>query len=185
VRKQGLEHIPDTGPAILAVNHVSFVDALIVGGCVRRPVRFVMYYRIFQIPVLNFIFRTARAIPIAGAREDAELYKQAFVDMQQALKDGDLLCIFPEGGITHDGEMQDFRPGILRVLESQPVPVIPVALQGLWGSLFSRKGGRAFFKLPRRLFARIGLVVGAPLPATEVTTDSLRARVESLRGERR
>jgi len=185
VRKQDLEHIPDTGPAILAVNHVSFVDALIVGGCVRRPVRFVMYYKIFQIPVLNFIFRTARAIPIAGAKEDADLYKQAFVDMRKALEEGDLLCIFPEGGITRDGEMQDFRPGILRVLESQPVPVIPVALQGLWGSLFSRKGGRAFFKLPRRMFARIGLVVGAPIPAAEVTTDSLRAQVESLRGERR
>ncbi|MEE9322309.1 MAG: MFS transporter [Granulosicoccus sp.] len=185
VRKQGLENIPDKGPAILAVNHVSFVDALVVGGCVRRPVRFVMYYKIFQMPILNFIFRTAKAIPIAGAREDVEMYKQAFIDMQKALEGGDLLCIFPEGGITRDGEMQDFRPGILRVLESQPVPVIPIALQGLWGSLFSRKGGRAFLKLPRRLFARIGLVVGAPLPAAEVTTDSLRARVESLRGERR
>jgi len=83
VRPTGLEKLPETGAAILAPNHVSFVDALILGGTVRRPVRFVMYHRIYNLPVLNFVFRTARAIPIAGRREDSELYERAFEQMRR------------------------------------------------------------------------------------------------------
>lgn len=182
VRPRGLEHIPERGPAILAPNHVSFVDALILAGTIRRPVRFVMYHGIFKIPVLNFIFRTARAIPIAGRREDPELYERAFAEMRAALDAGELLCLFPEGKLTADGEVGEFRPGILALLTTHPVAVYPVALQGLWKSLFSRRGGRAFAKLPRRLFARIGLVVGSPLAAEGLTTEGLRQRVAELRG---
>ena len=185
VRKQGMENIPDTGALIVVANHVSFVDALILGGCIRRPVRFVMYYKIYNLPIMNFIFRTAKAIPIAGRREDPALYEAAFTQMNEALGAGDVLCIFPEGQITADGEMNEFRPGILRVLEQSPVPVVPVALQGLWGSLFSRKGGPAFFKMPRRVFARIGLNVGSALPAETVTLEALHEQVHSLRGSRR
>ena len=185
VRKQGMENIPERGALIVVANHVSFVDALILGGCIRRPVRFVMYYKIYNLPVMNFIFRTAKAIPIAGRSEDPALYEAAFAQMDAALEAGDVLCIFPEGQITADGEMNEFRPGILRVLEHSPVPVVPVALQGLWGSLFSRKGGPAFFKMPRRVFARIGLNVGSALPAEAVTLDALHERVHSLRGSRR
>jgi 1-acyl-sn-glycerol-3-phosphate acyltransferase len=185
VRKQGMDNIPETGAVIVAANHVSFVDALILAGCIKRPIRFVMYYKIFKIPVLNFIFRTARAIPIAGQREDKAMYDQAFKDMQQALEDGDLLCIFPEGELTRDGEMNPFKPGIIRVLDAKPVPVIPIALQGLWGSLFSRKGGPAFFKLPRRVFARIGLNVGTPKAPDTVELADLQDSVRQLRGERR
>ena len=184
VRKKGMENIPDSGPAIVVANHVSFIDALILGGCIRRPVRFVMYYKIFKLPVMNFVFRTAKAIPIAGQREDKAMYDKAFVDMKAALADGDLLCIFPEGEITRDGQMNPFKPGILRVLESQPVDVVPIALQGLWGSLFSRKGGRAFLKMPRRLFARLGMIVGEPIPAAEVTLETLHSTVADLRGDR-
>ncbi len=185
VRKQGMENIPDTGALIVVANHVSFVDALILGGCIRRPVRFVMYYKIYNLPIMNFIFRTAKAIPIAGRSEDPALYEAAFTQMNEALSAGDVLCIFPEGQITADGEMNEFRPGILRVLEQSPVPVVPVALQGLWGSLFSRKGGPAFFKMPRRVFARIGLNVGSALPAETVTLETLHEQVHSLRGCRR
>ncbi|MGQ7846563.1 MFS transporter [Granulosicoccus sp. 3-233] len=185
VRKQGLDNIPDSGAAIVVANHVSFVDALILGGCIRRPVRFVMYYRIYNLPIMNFIFRTARAIPIAGRGEDPALYEAAFEQMNEALEAGDVLCIFPEGQITADGEMNEFRPGILRVLQQCPVPVVPVALQGLWGSLFSRKNGPAFFKRPRRLFARIGLNAGRPLAAEAVTLEELWEHVHNLRGSRR
>ena len=164
VSKTGLEKIPDEGAVILASNHISFVDPLIIGGCVRRPVRFVMYYKIYRIPVLNFVFRTARAIPIAGQKEDKEMFDRAFREMEQAVENGDVLCIFPEGQISHTGEFSPFRPGIERLLQSRPAPVIPVALQGLWGSMFSRKGGPALRKLPRKLFARIGLVLGDPIP---------------------
>ncbi len=183
VRETGMENIPKEGAAIVVANHVSFVDALILGGSIKRPVRFVMYHKIYKLPVLNFIFRTARAIPIAGQREDKNLYEKAFKQMDEALEAGDLLCIFPEGEITRDGEMNLFKPGILRVLEGRPVPVIPIALQGLWGSLYSKKGGAAFFKLPRRLFARIGVNVGVPIQAEAIELDALHGAVQQLRGD--
>lgn len=182
VRPKGLEHIPETGPAILAPNHVSFVDALVIAGTVRRPIRFVMYQGVFKIPVLNFVFRTARAIPIASRRENEALYENAFAEMRAALDAGELLCLFPEGKLTADGEIDAFKPGILAVLKSHPVPVVPIALQGLWPSLFSRRGGRAFFKLPRRLFARVGVIVGEALPAEGLTLERLRSTVIALRG---
>lgn len=185
VRPSGLEKLPESGPAILAPNHVSFIDALIIAGTVRRPVRFVMYYKIFNIPVLSFIFRTARAIPIAGRREDEAMYAQAFVQMREALDAGELLCVFPEGQLTRDGEIGEFRPGILQVLKTHPVPVYPIALQGLWKSLFSRRGGRAFFKWPRRLFARIGVVIGDALEVAGLGTVELREHVVRLRGNER
>lgn len=184
VDKRGLANIPEQGAAIITPNHVSFVDALILSGCIKRPVRFVMYYKIFQIPILNFIFRTAGAIPIAGQKEDKALYEQAFEKMDAALQAGELLCIFPEGQITHDGQLNQFRPGIIRLLEKTPVPVIPIALQGLWGSLFSRKGGPAFFKLPRRLFARITVNVGESISPQGLKLTALRERVAQLRGDR-
>ncbi len=185
VRNKGLENIPEKGAAILAPNHVSFVDAMLVGGSSRRPIRFVMYHKIYKLPIMHFIFKTARAIPIAGRKEDEAMYNRAFEQMHEAIRNEELLCIFPEGQITHDGEMNDFRPGIMQLIEKTPAPVIPVGLQGLWGSLFSRKGGRALLKMPRRLFARIGLVVGEPIPAAEVSLEGLQSAVENLRGERR
>jgi len=183
VNNIGLDNIPEKGAAILACNHVSFVDALLVGGSCRRPVRFVMYYKIFRLPVMNFIFRTAGAIPIASRKEDEAMYHSAFEKMHEVIRNEEILCIFPEGQITHDGEMNEFKPGIIRVLEKTPAPVIPIALQGLWGSLFSRKDGPAMKKRPKRLFAKIGLVVGKPIPAADVTLDGLQNSVEKLRGQ--
>ncbi|MGH8518887.1 MAG: MFS transporter, partial [Panacagrimonas sp.] len=142
IRTQGLENVPETGGAIVTPNHVSFVDALIIGGTVRRPIRFVMYHKIFRIPVLNFIFRTARAIPIAPAREDAALLQKAFVEIERALRDGELVGIFPEGALTPDGEIQQFKPGIEKMLETTPVPVIPLAVRGLWLSMWSRRDSK-------------------------------------------
>lgn len=185
VRNVGMENIPEEGAAILACNHVSFIDALLVGGSSRRPVRFVMYYKIYNLPIINFIFRTAKAIPIAGRKEDEAMYHGAFERMQEVINNGELLCIFPEGQITHDGEMNPFKPGIIQLIEKTPAPVIPIALQGLWGSLFSRKDGPALQKMPRRVFANIGLVVGKPIAAENVTLSALQEQVESLRGERR
>ncbi len=183
VNNVGLANIPEKGAAILACNHVSFVDALLVGGSCRRPVRFVMYYKIFQLPILNFIFRTAGAIPIAGRKENEAMYLSAFEKMHEVIRNEELLCIFPEGQITHDGKMNEFKPGIMQVLEKTPAPVIPIALQGLWGSLFSRKDGPAMKKMPKRLFAKIGLVVGQPIAAEDVTLSGLQNSVEKLRGQ--
>ena len=181
VEARGLQVIPDEGAAVVVCNHVSFVDALLLAGAVRRPMRFVMYYKIYNLPVLNFIFRTAGAVPIAARHEDERIYAQAFERISQYLQCGELVCIFPEGKLTSDGQINTFRGGIERILEENPVPVIPVALQGLWGSFFSRAPQRGLF---RRLWSRIGLVAGQPLPASEASCARLQAEVQALRGER-
>jgi 1-acyl-sn-glycerol-3-phosphate acyltransferase len=183
VQKEGLEQIPEQGPAVLVCNHVSFVDALVIGGCVRRPVRFVMDHRIYRLPLLNFVFRIARTIPIAPAREDPEMLERAFNQIGDALDEGDLVCIFPEGHITGTGELQPFRPGIERIIERNPVPVIPMALRGLWGTFFSRKGGGAMRRFPTHLWSKITLAVGAPLTPSAVTASGLQDIVLALRGD--
>jgi 1-acyl-sn-glycerol-3-phosphate acyltransferase len=183
VRDRGLEHLPDEGAAVLVANHVSFVDALVIAATCRRPVRFVMDHTIFKIPVLNFVFRTGRAIPIAGRKEDPAMMERAFDAVAQALADGDLVCIFPEGRITTTGDMNPFRPGIERVVERTPVPVIPMALRGLWGSFFSRKDGPAMRHPFRRFWSRIEVVCGEAVPAESVTAASLEAQVSALRGD--
>jgi hypothetical protein len=185
IRAAGLDNIPRDGPAVLTCNHVSFADALVVGGTIRRPIRFVMYYRIFEIPVLKFLFNTAKAIPIASAREDEALLEQAFDRIDAELEAGNLVCIFPEGAITRDGEIQGFRPGIERVIERRAVPVIPVALGGLWGSWFSHRSNGVLRRLPGRLFRRVNLRVGAPVPPGEATAAGLELLTRMLRGDNR
>ena len=186
IDRTDLDKIPDEGPAILVCNHVSFVDALVLAGCIRRPIRFVMYYRIFQLPLLSFVFKTANTIPIAGAKEDQEMMDSAFNKISAALQNGELVCIFPEGKITDDGEINEFKSGVMWALERDQVPVIPLALRGLWGSFFSRAHGNAMSRLfPRGMLSRLELVAGDPVEADAVTPALLQQNVEQLRGERR
>jgi len=183
LRTAGAEHIPEAGAAVLVANHVSFVDAVVIMGASPRPIRFVMDYRIFRIPVLSFIFRHCGAIPIASAKEDPAMMEKAFAEVAIALNNGELVAIFPEGGITPDGELQTFRSGITRILAANPVPVVPLALSGLWGSFFSRVDGTAMKRPFRRgLLSRIELRVAEPLAASSVTPESLHAAVLALRG---
>ena len=185
VDKVGLANIPEEGPCVLVCNHVSYVDAVVIAACVPRPVRFVMDHRIFVTPVLGFIFRTMRTIPIASAKEDAALKERAFAQVREALANGEVVGIFPEGRLTDSGELKPFRPGIERIVAESPVPVVPLALQGLWGSFFSRfSQGRAMRNL-RGIFSRIALVVGTPIAPERVGNDSLYATVLALRGDRR
>jgi 1-acyl-sn-glycerol-3-phosphate acyltransferase len=184
VTVKGIDNIPDEGPVIIASNHVSFADPLIVGGIIRRPVNFVMYYKIYRIPVLNFIFRTGKAIPIASRAENPEILEQAYRSMHQVLDSSDVLGIFPEGGITSDGNIQPFKAGIDKIIGEKPVPVVPVALCNLWGSLFSRRD--PFLKRrPYKFWANIELRIGAPIPPQEVTAARLQEAVEKLRGDDR
>jgi 1-acyl-sn-glycerol-3-phosphate acyltransferase len=182
--KTGVEHIPEHGPAVIVCNHVSFVDALVIAAACPRPIRFVMDHRIFRTPILSFVFRTGRAIPIAPAREDRRLTERAFEEVARALAAGDLVAIFPEGRITDTGEMYPFKSGIRRILQSSPVPVVPMALRGLWGSFFSRVEGPAM-RNPARLrpLRRIALVVGTPLPAQDASPERLQLHVGTLRGD--
>ncbi|HXV10552.1 MAG TPA: MFS transporter [Burkholderiales bacterium] len=184
LEKSGLENIPEEGPALLVCNHVSYVDALIVAAACRRPIRFVMDHRIFRIPLLNFVFRTGGAIPIASAKEDPALLERAFDEIARGLERGDLIGIFPEGRITDTGELYPFRPGLMRALERTPVPVVPMALRGLWGSFFSREGGPAMTRPFRRgIFSRIALAVGHAVLPQLVTPERLQADVLALRGD--
>jgi len=184
VRADGLQHIPEEGPALLVCNHVSYVDPLLLMANLRRPARFVMYYRIFNVPLLRFLFRTAKAIPIAGQKEDPAVLQQAYDAIDAALADGELVCIFPEGALTRDGTIAPFRPGLEKILARRPVPVLPMALRGLWGSMWSRRDSALHrARLPRRFRARVELVVDAPLPPERVSAAALEARVRELRGE--
>ncbi len=184
VRKQGTERIPAEGAALIVSNHVSFVDALVLMAMSPRPIRFVMDHRIFRVPVLSWLFRQVKAIPIASAKEDPQMMAQAFDEVSAALRDGQLVCIFPEGRISDDGELKLFRTGVTRILERDPVPVVPVALQGLWGSFFSRIGGAAMTHPFRRgLFSHIGVSVGLPVVPADAAPEVLQGLVATLRGD--
>jgi len=185
VKVEGSEQIPDEGPCLLVCNHVSFVDAVVVGAFVRRPVRFVMDHRIFKVPLLSWFFRTVKAIPIAPMHEDPEMLKRAYDTIAAALAEGEVVCIFPEGKITATGEMNPFKDGMRRITERTPVPVVPMALRGLWGSFFSRKGGAAMSRPFRRGFLnKLELCIGTPVPAHAVSPEAMQAAVLALRGER-
>jgi 1-acyl-sn-glycerol-3-phosphate acyltransferase len=178
------ERIPEQGAAVLVCNHVSYVDAIVIMAASPRPIRFVMDHRIFKIPLLSWIFRTAKAIPIASAKEDPWLMEKAFVDIAQALHEGELVCIFPEGKLTSTGEMNEFKGGISKIVERTPVPVIPMALRGLWGSMLTRSPGNPFERSFRRgPFSQLSLVVGQPLAAAAATPEALHDRVRALRGD--
>ena len=186
LRVKNMEAIPETGPAVLACNHVSFVDALIIMAACRRPIRFIMDHTIFKMPIMSFVFRTGGAIPVASKREDPALREAAFDEVARALEQGDLIGIFPEGQITHDGEVGEFRPGIERMVQRNPVPVVPMALRGLYGSFFSRMGGAAMSKPGRlltRFWSEVELVAAEPVPADAVRAADLRDTVIRLRGK--
>jgi 1-acyl-sn-glycerol-3-phosphate acyltransferase len=179
--KRGLKNIPESGPAVVICNHVSFVDALIIAAASRRPIRFVMDHRIFRWPIFSFVFKATRAIPIAPEKEDAALKKKAFDDVAEALAAGEVVGIFPEGRITATGEMSPFRPGITQIISRSPVPVIPMGLSGLWGSIFSRMHGSALSKpWKARPFRKIALVVGVQVLPEKVTLQGLQAEVVNL-----
>ncbi len=184
--KDGLENIPEEGAAVLVCNHVSFVDAVVIAAGIHRPIRFVMDHHIFTTPVLSYIFRTMNAIPIASGRTHPEVLDKAFDAVSESLRRGELVLIFPEGRLTTDGNMNEFRPGIEKILGRDPVPVVPMALQGLWGSFFSRHAGRAMSRPKLRLKPRlIRLNVGAPVDGATATAADLEERVAALRGDRR
>ena len=182
----GLEKIPTSGPAVVVCNHVSYIDPVILTGSIRRPMRFVMYYKHFPDSAAKFTSsKHMRAIPIAGKMEDEQLMNAAFERVDEELAAGNVVCIFPEGGITRDGEIQRFRPGIEKIIARRAVPVVPVALGRLWGSWFSRRKGGGVRTVPGRLFQKVNVRIGDPVPASEVTAARLELLVRTLRGDER
>ncbi len=187
IRTIGAEHIPADGPALLVCNHVSFVDAIVILGQSPRPIRFVMDLAVFRAPVLGWLFRSIGAIGIVSQKSDPEVFAKANALIDGAFADGELVCIFPEGRITDTGELYPFKSGAMRIAERNHVPVIPLALRGLWGSWTSRASGRAFTALPRPLrkgiSSRLELVVGSPIASSALTAETIRLAVAGLRGE--
>ncbi|MGE8321151.1 MAG: 1-acyl-sn-glycerol-3-phosphate acyltransferase, partial [Comamonas sp.] len=190
-RMQGAERIPATGAAVLVCNHVSFVDPVLMMAASPRPIRFVMDHRIFKTPVLGWLFRLAKAIPIAPQSEDPAVYEAAFATAAQVLREGDLLAIFPEGAITRDGQLAPFKGGIMKILEQAradglDVPVVPMALANLWGSYFSRIEPEGAMTRPfrRGWFNRVELRVAPAVAAAAVSPGQLQQQVEALLASR-
>lgn len=180
VSHKGLENIPEEGPAVLVCNHVSYVDALLIAGTYQRPIRFVMDKAIAQMPGLKTFFKYAKTIPICSPKADADMYETAFQRIKAELEAGELVCIFPEGKLTKDGDVDEFKKGIERIISETPVPVVPMALQGLWGSFFSHKDGHALTTKPKRFWSKVSLTAGAAVTLDSVTADGLRDKVLGL-----
>ncbi|MFM8454939.1 MAG: MFS transporter [Gammaproteobacteria bacterium] len=181
IKRHNLQHIPETGPAVIACNHVSFVDAVIIMAVSPRPIRFVMDYQIFKNPILNFIFKSAKAIPIAGERKNNDIKIQAFHSIEKALNHGELIGIFPEGAITRDGNLGAFKRGIELIIQKSPVPVIPMALKGLWGSFFSRKNGKAMSRWPRKIFGYpVEALIAQPILPQNFQLKALETEISKL-----
>ena len=180
VQDKGLENIPDTGPAVLVCNHVSYVDALLIGGTYHRPIRFVMDRSIAEMKGLKTFFKIAKTIPICSPKANIDVYENAFKRIKEELDSGEVICIFPEGKLTTDGEIDTFKSGIERILKDSPVPVVPMALNGLWGSFFSHKDGHALTTKPRRFWSRVTLTASALQSADSVTAASLERDVKQL-----
>ena len=184
LKLSGAERIPTEGAALLICNHVSFIDAVLLMGVSPRPVRFMMDHRIFATPLLGWMFRLAKAIPIAPQKDDPATYERAFAAAAQVLREGEILALFPEGGITRDGTLQAFKGGVLKILAADPVPVLPMALRNLWGSYFSRIDGRGMARPFRRgAWSRVEVVMGEPMSAAtaqQLGLEGLRARVAAL-----
>ena len=183
LRVEGLKNLPEQGACLMVCNHVSYVDGLVIAAACSRPVRFVMEASIFDNPLLRPIFRGMKAIPVATRAEDPAVREAAFAAVADCLRSGEIVCIFPEGRLTSDGSVGEFRPGLLKILAETPVPVVPCALSNLWGSMFSRRAQGLKRCLPRRFWARIGFAAGAPVPPQSATPELLRTRVLELRSK--
>ncbi|MBI1319873.1 MAG: MFS transporter [Candidatus Hydrogenedens sp.] len=181
VRVEGHEKIPTEGAALMVSNHVTFIDWLVIAGACRRPVRLVMHYSFMKYPLFNRLCRRNGIIPIASAKEDPQVLEAAMNEIDAQLAAGNVVCIFPEGRLSVTGDMQDFKPGVERILARRPVPVIPVGLCGLWGSVFSRQKGNALGRALRHLRGRVQVVIGDPIPDPSVKAEALHARVSELR----
>ncbi|MGF6445259.1 MFS transporter [Paraburkholderia youngii] len=186
IRLVHAERIPERGAAVLVCNHVSFVDAIVIMAESPRPIRFVMDHQIFRSPFVGWLFRHAKAIPIAPAHQDAALLSRAYDLCARALADGELVCIFPEGKLTRTGELNPFRHGVAEIVRRTPAPVIPMALRGLWGSVFSRAVD-AHWPRPLRkgVMSRLSLAVGEPIDPALATPETLQQIVTELRGARK
>jgi acyl-[acyl-carrier-protein]-phospholipid O-acyltransferase/long-chain-fatty-acid--[acyl-carrier-protein] ligase len=175
---QGRENLPADGPALLVSNHVSWIDAALIQAAQKRRIRFLVWAPFLGIPFLRLVLRGVKAIPIdgtAGPRAIVHALRQA----GEALANGEVVCIFAEGGITRTGFLLPFQRGLEHIVKHTPAPIIPVCLDHVWGSIFSYQNKRFFWKWPKRLPFRVYLRFGKPLPATS-TAFEVRQAIQKL-----
>ncbi|WGK80569.1 MFS transporter [Vibrio aestuarianus] len=181
VNHKNLHHLPEKGGALIVCNHVSYMDALLLSGVCPRLIRFVMEEDYANLPPLRRFLKRAGVIPISASNRSS--IRRAFSEVEQALAEGHIVCIFPEGQLTADGEIHDFMRGMDIILKRSPVPVIPMALKGLWGSYFSRVKGQACRGLPTRFWSRLEIEAGEPVAPLQATTQVMQEKVIQLRGD--
>ena len=183
LEKKNVDRIPDEGGALLICNHVSFADTLVIAAASRRPIRFVIDRHYFDKPILSFALKAGLAIAMDAENEDAGQAEETLDKISATLVAGELVAIFPEGRISEDGELRPFGPWINRILERNPVPIVPLAVSGLWGSVFSRRDGAVLKRLTKlRPFRSISIAAGEPVSASSATPESLMITVLALRG---
>jgi 1-acyl-sn-glycerol-3-phosphate acyltransferase len=185
VRSENLEKIPAQGGVLLLCNHVSYVDWAILGPLVSRPVHFIVYFGFtkggfLKGVLMNAFVKFGKGIPIASVKENPEILQKALENAASELRRGNVVCIFPEGTLTWDGKLGVFRSGYEKILELAPVPVVPLALVGFWGSWFSRHGGIAILKRPRRFRSMITLKAGDPLNPESANVENVKKEIEKL-----
>ncbi len=183
IQYKGMENIPEKGGVLLVCNHVTYMDALLLAGACPRPIRFLMDETIYNMPIINKFCKTCKVIPVkAGNRRSVQ---EAFNEVARYLDEGDVVCLFPEGQLTYDGEIAPFMRGVDLILRRNPVPVVPMALQGLWGSVLSRKGGKAFHRFPEKVWRKVGISASTPIQGNESNGELLREEVMALRGDQK
>ena len=181
VKHKNLHHLPEHGGTLIVCNHVSYMDSLLLSAVCPRLIRFVMEEDYANLPPLRGFLRRAGVIPISASNRTS--IRRAFNDVEKALSEGHIVCIFPEGRLTSDGEMNEFMRGIDIILRRSPVPVIPMALKGLWGSYFSRAKGRACKGLPTRFWSKLEIEAGTPVDPKQASAQAMFEKVQALRGD--
>lgn len=183
VKHKNLHNLPENGGALIVCNHVSYMDALLLSAVCPRLIRFVMEEDYAKLPPLRRFLKRAGVIPISSTNRRS--IRNAFNEVEQALHEGHIVCIFPEGKLTSDGEVAEFMRGMELIIRRSPVPVIPMALKGLWGSYFSRYKGRACKGLPTRFWTKLEIEAGEPISPADASCETLRQAVADLRGSQR
>jgi acyl-[acyl-carrier-protein]-phospholipid O-acyltransferase/long-chain-fatty-acid--[acyl-carrier-protein] ligase len=181
IRPVGLDRIPESGGVLMISNHVSYIDALLLGSISPRPIRFLAYAEFFNTPLLGFFLRTTRSIPIASTQRPRDMIA-SMKTASAALAGGEVVCLFAEGQLTRTGQMLPFRRGYELILRDQPAPIVPVYLDGVWGSVFSYERERFLWKRPRQIPYPVRIVFGEPMPA-DTPASAIRQRILELSAE--
>ncbi len=173
------DKIPKTGPIIIIANHVSYVDGLVMQVGCKRNIRFMIDQYIYNLPGVNYFMSFTKAIPILAKKESVE---QALNEISKGLEAGDAVGIFPEGQLTYTGNLGRFKPGIEWIIERDPVPIYPIAIKGLWNSMFSRKYRKSKFRwIPKGFRGKIVVKCGDPIHPGDVRVNHLQRVILTLK----